>query len=241
MSPMKPGRVSVCRGPIVSKTMGNSSFFLTPNGEKQIVIGYSCNEQFTPIIKFYNYATVQNMVALKPCEWSELTRWDKDIDAYFEGDSDFGETRYLGTVSRFLKFGRILGRKSLVLCQKNSSHRKCPREIALQEKAWKELKKLAPSISAVVIKAEDNQQKFQKLFSETCDLVLRKCQYLDNASISNFVNALDSDSFDVKTFPMMISPYTLCELKNQCRHLIVRKVMSIKHGFNLSHHDLDGS
>lgn len=220
-------------GPLVLKTIGNSCFFISPDGVKQIVVGHTCDEQFEPVIKFYKHSKAQNGLALNVAEWRAFYYKDGDIDAEFRRGGYINDMFYLGTPSKYCEFRKIIRNKCLVIAERSQSQLKYPREIALQEKTWIHLKTLIRSIDSVVVKAVDDQRKFQQLFSDICDEISTKCLYLDENNVSKCLDQLSANSFSEKSqFSSHDFNIAFVELKHACRDLIIDKVLEGKVGFN---------
>lgn len=226
-----------CPGALVFKTVMNTSFNLTPDGVKEIVVGHTFSDRFTTVVKFYKHSDTQNGIALSVAEWNDLVEEVDTIDKYFQ-DATVPISvpgKLLGGVSCALEFKSLYNKKTIFISEANPHPTLYPRQAIFQEQGWNYFKSMIPVMDAVVLRCADNEQKLQQLFNDMCKIVSDKCSYYDTYTATTTLANLNHLDVDNQHFHPEEFIYIFKVLKHSCRGLIVNMSLSERAGFNFSY------
>lgn len=230
------------QGALLCKTVVNTSYFLTTDGTKQIVVGHLIEEGFSTVIKLHKHNAPQNGLVLEPREWDDLVKNQAEIDKYFqrapepEQESESEPTIFLGSKEKSLTFRTLYGKNSIIITETSAPPCYYPRQFIIQETIWKYFKSILPAIDSSVKKCVNNERKLKKVFDNIFNYINSNCRYFDDATVSRVLYGMKST--DILNDSFFSNEEFICvftDLKHLCSTLIVSLILENKIGFNLKY------
>lgn len=219
-----------CPGSLILRTVVNTSFYLSPDGAKQIVVGHRVEEQFPTVIKFLKHSSVENGIDFTVGEFQQLVLNSGEVGQYLRGSEDTRPAIVLSE-RRTLEFKLLYKSKSVVLTESVPEPGYYARQIVFQEASWLYLLSLFPAILATVDKCTNNEQHLVRVFENICKNLISECQYFDEETVVYMLKTLKPTTFEDGMFSPSDFLIVFNELKQACRKLIVNVILKDKSGF----------